>query len=405
MKDPVDAMTASSDLNDVLGWRRLAGAGRCADPLDILEVQLDASLTPVTNHLECLGSYSYPVDQVDAQSRQQDARRRALANARIFDLGVALPDFYAAAAEVISNVHGLRVPTKPLPGVRYKDVVAEIAFFDGLFKLPAALLPRSPSKLPFESIFVAYAAHTYTPFGATVRLSNDKLWKQFSDLEWVGYPMGLLISAHEIVEYVILARKDDPSETMRHAHVLQWSRDSGWLKPQTAMPWVVTLIVDYLNSHNTLHHGKLDKKSQHSVMKSSKNFVGGSVRPRDYYTLVMRRATLQDSTAKLQRQLERRVHKYRVDVRGHESVRVMRGRLPLSAKDDKKLRDRGYRIYAGTEIDEADRDRLEHRDIAPRAPGEWIAVLSWWRESFQSPADPELPYVPAVRKPSEKVLR
>jgi hypothetical protein len=404
VKHSLDKPRASEteQLGAALGTRSLPPPS-CVDPMRMLRAPLQRdAITPLTNYLGTLGSYALPVDDASTSGKYQAVGLAAMREARIFDLGSALHEFYAKAYELVSNVYGLNIPPQ---STRAETMKAEIEFYTKLHSLPASVLPRAPSKLPFKSIYVAYAGPVYTSFGSALRLtsSSESYYARFENEELVGMPMGLLISEHVIFEYCVIYDRANPSN-MRHGHILLWSSSEGWIKPQTVMPWIVTLIVDYLNSHNTLHHGRIDKKTQHAIIKQSKRFTGGSVRPRDYYTLLMRRVTLDDRALKFKERLEKRMHKYRTDVRGHESVRVMRGKLPLTPKDEKELRDRHYRIYAGTELSPEDRDRLEHRDIAPKAPGEWIAVLSWWRDSFMSPANPELPYVPAVRTPTEPVI-
>ena len=391
------------------GTRPVFGPSR-HDPLALLADRgYQRSLTPIANYLGCLGSYSGPVDHEHSEPGTLASAHEALRDARIFDLGMSLCDFHALAYELIANLYGVQMPdvsTNASFQHPKRDSEKLRSFVDALFNLPASMLPSPPTKRPFESMFLHWAGPKYTRIGSGLRVSigGTITGKDFLKGDAVGSPMGLLISPERIVEYM-LVHKPDELDTMLTVHVLHWTSSEGWRKPQTAMPWIVACIVAYLNGHNTLVRGKLDKRAQHDVMKMSKKFVGGPVRPRDYYTLVMHRQTLDESVLKLRQQLHKRVHKYRVDVRGHESCRVLRGRLPLSDKDEKKLRERGYRLYINTELSAEDAERMAHRDMPVRRPDEWIAVLSWWRDNFMSPSNEDLPYVPAVRKPTEPVTR
>jgi hypothetical protein len=87
---------------------------------------------------------------------------------------------------------------------------------------------------------------------------------------------------------------------------------------------------------------------------------------------------------------------HRWDVRGHECVRIERGQMPASPKDVENLKKRGYRIYEGMSLLADDAVRLLVRGIRVPGPGEWIAVLSYWRDSFVKGPE-EKPYVPAAR--------
>ena len=387
---------------------------QCVDPLSFLSPKvLRSAFKPVVNYLGCLGALTSPANDFDSEDLAP-GHLQALRSARLFDMGMTLHDFHKKACELVCNLYGFTPPplqnkhTINTPKWR-EHANAYEAFLTKVHELPASAVPKPITTKPFESIFLHCAGPIYSPFGAAIRVSNESSHdlKDFLEQTSRAIPLGFLVSDEGIVEYMMAYDVDAPAGTTRPMityALLHWTKAGGWLKQQTLVPWIVTLMIGYLNSHNTVVHGKFSKREQHDFMKESKRLPGGPVRPRDFYTLTMHRQTFELSAVKVRKSLESRARKYRVDVRGHETVRVMRGKLPLTPQDEKKLRDRGYRIYEATELSEDDRLRLEHRDMPARKPGEWIAVLSWWRDSFMSPANPELPYVPAVRRPTEPVI-
>ncbi len=72
--------------------------------------------------------------------------------------------------------------------------------------------------------------------------------------------------------------------------------------------------------------------------------------------------------------------------------------MPMDEKTREKLLKRGYQVYAESVVPPEVEAKIAARGKPARAPGEWVAVLSWWRESFVSPKDESLPLVRAVRE-------
>jgi hypothetical protein len=77
-------------------------------------------------------------------------------------------------------------------------------------------------------------------------------------------------------------------------------------------------------------------------------------------------------------------------------VRV--GDEPIDGKLLEELLERGYRVYgAEGSLTPRDRQRLQRRGKLRRVPGQWLAIMTYFIKSHVSPANPNLPYVPAVR--------
>lgn len=87
---------------------------------------------------------------------------------------------------------------------------------------------------------------------------------------------------------------------------------------------------------------------------------------------------------------------HRWDVRGHECVRIVRGKLPLLPKIKKSLLSREYRIYTDDNIPESDINLLKSRSCLMRDKDEWIAIMNYWRDNYvKGPVNK--PYIPALR--------
>lgn len=388
----------------------------CRDPLDILrEYYFQDAFMPLVSYIDCLAGYR----MTPGWENSPPVILRSLhdlKDAKIFDLGFSLHQFHAQAYELVRNLYNLgEVPRRDIMRDAKDMTTAEKQakklqdFYNTVFSLPANALPRLPEKRPFPSMFLACSGPLYTGIGAWLRVTgrdgsiDEEEQKAYLENDKLMVPVGFLVSDSVVMEYDIIMRRADLDrrDAYEGCRTLHWEPSTGWIKQQSIVPWIICLIIQYLNHHNTITKGRLDKRSQRSIQKVTKKSCGTSVRPRDYFTMLMSKVTLEESAHSVQVEIDRHYRSYRTDVRGHESCKVYRGPLPLDRKTEEKLAKRGYHIYTTTDPSLEDRDRLNHRNIPPRRPGEWMAILSWWRDSFMSPADPELPYVPAIRKPTE----
>lgn len=90
--------------------------------------------------------------------------------------------------------------------------------------------------------------------------------------------------------------------------------------------------------------------------------------------------------------------RYKTDVRGHERCRIRRGPLPIDPKLAEKLQHRGYKLFTVNPLDQETFQKLSERGFAYKKSDEWLAVKASWIKDHLSSVDPNLPYVPAVRK-------
>ena len=120
--------------------------------------------------------------------------------------------------------------------------------------------------------------------------------------------------------------------------------------------------------------------------------------PKPYYVVRLQKQLIEetgqrtlDRLAKIQRELS-----YRHDRRGHERCYIRRGKLPLEEKDSKKLLKADYKIWTLDAPDSAAYHQLMERGQPPKAPDEWIAILTRWVDATIVGPE-ELPYIPAIR--------
>jgi hypothetical protein len=90
--------------------------------------------------------------------------------------------------------------------------------------------------------------------------------------------------------------------------------------------------------------------------------------------------------------------RFRHDRCGSESVRVMRGELPMSDKRRRHLDALEYRIYddRNRKLSAEDDKRLRRRGKRGRRPDEWLAIKHWWRRETVVGSD-DLTYIPGIR--------
>ncbi len=171
---------------------------------------------------------------------------------------------------------------------------------------------------------------------------------------------------------------------------------SGWDQPMTMDPWVLSALVRAINATKTAIESRpAGLGARLDRARASKAAGEMMPLPSPYYLVRLKDAVIDEAILALPRPPRDWSHRW--DVRGHECVRVARGKLPLAPKDKAKLEQRGYRIYEDVRsVTGEDAERLRIRGLRRGEPDEWVAVLSYWRDAFvKGPKD--RPYVPAVR--------
>lgn len=209
---------------------------------------------------------------------------------------------------------------------------------------------------------------------------------------WTGPTGGWVVEIVQVVE---------PNDNYMLPNVL--CMDGFWYQPTLNMaPWITTHLIAVINDHRKLIvETKPSASQRHDWGKKGKKLKIQGLVPRPYYVVRMEKALIEETGKKTRENLSKisRELAYRHDRRGHERCYIRRGKLPLEPKDQKKLEDAEYRIWTINEPDSTAYRQLMERGQPPKAPDEWIAILTRWvDQTIVGPEDK--PYVPAIRLPA-----
>jgi hypothetical protein len=254
-----------------------------------------------------------------------------------------------------------------------------------------------PGRLPFDAVFLAYGNvgisidHIGARAGTKgtqflLRLGFERFTINGHLLWWEG---------DRAIAYAFVSgmRVDDPGNW--HCMLLRAYEDGEWDHPYDLDPWVVPSIIHAINEHRSLT-ATAWTMGQRLTRKMAPN-AGTLPLPKPYYVVrledeaVNRAFDLHTQSTKPPREFS-----HRFDVRAHECTRVLRGALPMDPEVQDRLAARGYRIYADKEPLSEDHERLTARKMSPKKPDEWMAILTYWRDSYVKGPD-HLPYIPAMR--------
>lgn len=175
--------------------------------------------------------------------------------------------------------------------------------------------------------------------------------------------------------------------------------DGTWFSSYSLDPWTTQALFQYLAEFRRFVVEKSPDASTRRAHGQAQSRAG-DIRlpvPRPYYALHMRPNVVAEARAGVARRMGRTWRlTHRVDVRGHERVRVARGSLPMDRKVRDKLQRAGYRVYDVETPKPYDVARLVERKVAPKRANEWLAIKVSWITHYQK--GPETaPLVPALR--------
>jgi hypothetical protein len=261
-----------------------------------------------------------------------------------------------------------------------------------------------PDPLPFDSMFICYGRRFDIAKSGLVL--EGRVTQQM--LEFFDHP-DILLYGHLLwwegdrkYAFTCIVPNPGPDTQARVKPMTPGfigSYDDGeWSQPTSLDPWILNMLVKSINDHKVINQAWTQTLSQRmdrkKLGKPSKTVLP---LPEPFYLVPLKDELIEPPEYRSNAPASKLVEwSHRWDVRGHEVVRVQRGKLPLSPEDAAKLKKREYKVYDGRITDADDQARLLKRGI--RGPGfdEWIAVLSYWREAFvKGPV--EKPYVPAAR--------
>jgi len=254
-----------------------------------------------------------------------------------------------------------------------------------------------PEKLPFDNcLFIYSPPFGLTPNQAGLRLSTETVDK-CSNIQVIGH----IIGENEAAEFIMLKPRDDS---------LNWGMsfipmrlDGSWVRGITLVPWILQGLVSLVNNYRTFvveHMHSFSAKRNYKKMAKKYKGIPRPMPP-PYYTIKLKQKLIRQAAKQTFQSLPSREYQHRFDVRGHERVRIKRGKLPLNPKIEADLRKRKYTIFISTPPDFNTYRLLAERNIFNKRPDEWMAVkISWVKAYIKGPEN--TPYVPSVRKVDRK---
>jgi hypothetical protein len=374
------------------------------------DVQENSPKLTTNNYLQILqtwrnalsGKYTDIINQRDPEKFQRWSNETThhwarLRQARIFDLSVwsyaqahHMADRYTC--EVLAGVPWSEYDVGKPPSKEENGKVSEMY-------LRTANTEWWFDHLPFETCYLGFGQ------GAVLSpLSHSIRGDRYNQAEGEGVVLGILISDADrsVTEICVFVDPESGGAVVAHYPLCV---NGVWENSMTLSRWMLPMLVDLINENRTLIiESKPSFSDRRDWKKSGKKMKVRQFFPRPYYTVKLRQQVIDDSLRKTTRSFvaTERILTYRHDVRGHECAKVQRGVLPLSAKDEKALLKKGYRVYTQRDrITTEDYARLMERSHELLRQGEWIAVKSWWKAPFvRGPED--APYIPAVRTLGKK---
>jgi hypothetical protein len=275
----------------------------------------------------------------------------------------------------------------------------------------AAKLVPFPEALPFDRVFIGFGSGSplsTLQFAQRLGLDTDRVRQDFEGgaarlLGFIVDRVAGTISSFVAVDRVAGTISSFVAATPRGgssaiATTLIYY-DHHWVLGFSLDCWLVSALFDLIASFRTF----VIEKPMGFDLRRRFN-PRGKVSfdrpiPRPYYAIRLRQKIIRDAWKNTRPSRYTFHYKHRFDVRAHERVYIHRGPLPMAEKERKLLTaDARRRIYEHRQPSDEDAALLHVRGIAPKSAGEWLAVLSVPVKSQIRPANPELPYVPAVRK-------
>lgn len=259
-----------------------------------------------------------------------------------------------------------------------------------------------PEKMPFDACFFAYGGGVTDP-------SADLLSAELKHKNAVATAVGRLYG-HLVTSTGIVAgfRYVADHVNARKGIVVTYDRDPAishkWDRVQTLAPWIINALVEYVNEHKSIvEQGKNGLAHQMLVKKVAKILHIKPPRPPPFYVVRMKDQLIREQAQRRGASIKRHIDwQHRWQVRGHDCIRYARGFMPLDENVEADFVDRGYKVFKGEDIvDSAMFNALNRRGVAPKRNDEWMAILSYWRESFvKGPEDK--PLVESTRQSSKK---
>jgi hypothetical protein len=270
-----------------------------------------------------------------------------------------------------------------------------------------------PENLPFDCLYLGYGSGS-TLNSKAMKLDPHPLESKAGQVADHISSKTPCIAAHLVLPngdvWMLVAYVTDPfektSQDITFVPVLE-RKNGVWLNPNSLAAFIVPWLISYINEHRTIVEERTTSFSYRRTYKGiAKKYKHRAGPPPPYYVIPMELGKVQVYQERHRADSKEIEWTCRRKRRGHERVRVRRGKLPLDHKTEAKLRREWGRAKGDFElfITSAESPRaaraLARRGHWPKRPDEWLAVLYTWIDDVVWPKDrPDLPLVEAVRRP------
>lgn len=258
----------------------------------------------------------------------------------------------------------------------------------------AAQLIKYPDRFPFPRVFLGYGQGPQIRADAMRYKSPAKLEKDVVGGTLLGH---LVTEEGYITGFFLVELADGNSFFLVDAVHYP---GSSWPSTIDLEPWIVPNIIHIINDFRTFSLETIDKETRRAF-KDNRKKLGLKNEPihlpPPFYTLKLDYQIIRQRVRSELNKGRKGPKGFRSDVRGHERCKIARGPLPLEPKVAEKLKQRGYKIFTLEPLDAETHQKLAVRGLAFKRANEWLAVKTVWVAEHQSPKNPELPYIPALR--------
>lgn len=258
-----------------------------------------------------------------------------------------------------------------------------------------------PEKMPFDTCYLAWG--TGVPMHE-INIVARGLPKELAE-DGALLMATLITSDGNVTDFLYAGMDEDKGHkfyTVQH----RTTEHAYWAFGYSLMPWIVNAAIAGINEHRALIEQQAKRWEDAKSFKRAGTDMGlRHPIPPPYYTVYMHDTLIRASARKEFRRQTKVLWSHRWDVRGHEIVRVRRGKIPIDPRLERILTKREYKIFVPpmSKLDADTYRVLLERGMKPPEPDEWIAVLISWRNAFiKGPKD--APYVPSVRRATKGVI-
>lgn len=261
-----------------------------------------------------------------------------------------------------------------------------------------------PANMPFDCVYLSYGS------GATLNAKAHNI-----DPKALGNTRPSIL-AHLIVpngDVWSLAGAIDPNpyvkQPLRFIPILERT-EGRWFNPLSMAAFIVPWIISYINAHRAIVEDRTRSFSYRRGYKAAiKKYKHRAGPPPPYYVIPMDLDNVQVYRERRECSNTEIEWTCRRKRRGHERVKIRRGKLPLDPKTEAKIRREWERAKGEFELfttrreSERAAEALARRGYWPKRPDEWLAVLYTWIDDVVWPKDrPDLPLVESVRRPKSQ---